>query len=41
MGKWSSGGRLRACNVIHDIQLHIVWLNYVDFEIIAAERAGA
>jgi hypothetical protein len=30
--KWSSG--------IHDIQLHIIWLNYVDLEIIA-EGGGA
>jgi|HubBroStandDraft_3_1064219.scaffolds.fasta_scaffold4309474_1 hypothetical protein len=38
MGKWSSGGRLRVRGKIHDIQLHIVWLNYVDLEIIAEER---
>jgi hypothetical protein len=40
MGKWSCGGRLRARNVIHDIQLHVIWLNYIDPEMIA-ESGGA
>jgi hypothetical protein len=30
----------RARSVIHDIQLHIIWLNYVDREIIS-ESDGA
>ena len=34
------GLRLRARGVIHDIQLHIITLNYVDLEIVA-ERGGA
>jgi hypothetical protein len=38
LGKWNSAGRLRARGVIHDIQLHIRWLNYDDLEIIEGER---
>jgi hypothetical protein len=34
------GLRLRARGVIHDIQLHIITLNYVDLEIVA-ESGGA
>ena len=29
---------MRVRGEIHDLQLHIVWLNYVDLEIIAEER---
>jgi hypothetical protein len=34
------GQRLRARGVIHDIQFHIIMLNYVDLEIVA-ESGGA